>query len=124
MSAPKLTHLDDAGNAHMVDVSANHDERIFADPERFDIFRDDLYSGKILRSGFDRDGRHSHMAFGVGPHLCPGAWISHQEAVIGSQILQGTLRNVRIETERMRKDIDGESLAPIGLGAIRELAAY
>ena len=105
---------------HMVDVSANHDDRIFADPENFDIFRQDLYSGRILRSGHSKEGRHSHMAFGVGPHLCPGAWISHQEAVIGSQILQQTLRNVRISTARMPKDIDA-SLAPIGLGSIREL---
>jgi pulcherriminic acid synthase len=106
---------------HMVDVSANHDERVFADPERFDIFRDDLYTGKILRSGYDHDGRHSHMAFGVGPHLCPGAWISHQEAVIGAQILAEAMPGVRIAVERMPTDIDGTSLAPIGLGSIREL---
>ncbi len=115
---------------HMVDVSANHDDRVFADPERFDIFRPDLYSGKILRSGYDGsghdgDGRFSHMAFGVGPHLCPGAWISHQEAAIGSALLEPVLRNVRIETDRMPKnptaDVDGIELAPIGLGAIREL---
>lgn len=115
---------------HMVDVSANHDDRIFADPERFDIFRDDLYSGKILRSGHDGsgpdgDGRFSHMAFGVGPHLCPGAWISHQEAAIGSEMLAPVLRNVRIEKERMPKnptaEVDGVELAPIGLGAIRQL---
>ncbi|WP_041297874.1 cytochrome P450 [Ilumatobacter coccineus] len=115
---------------NMVDVSANHDDRIFADPERFDIFRTDLYSEKILRSGHDGggpdgDGRYSHMAFGVGPHLCPGAWISHQEAAIGSELLAPVLRNVRIETDRMPKnptaDVDGIELAPIGLGAIREL---
>jgi cytochrome P450 len=61
------------------------------------------------------------MAFGVGPHMCPGAWISHQESVVGSQILRRHLRNVRIHAARMPKDIDGVSLAPIGLGAIREL---
>ena len=61
------------------------------------------------------------MAFGVGPHLCPGAWISHQETVIGSKILDKTLKNVRINSDRMPKDIDGVSLAPIGLGSIREL---
>jgi cytochrome P450 len=106
---------------HMVDVSANHDDRIFTEPEKFDIFRDDLYSGKILRSGYDRDGRHSHMAFGVGPHLCPGAWISHQEAVIGSQIMADHVPNVRIAVDKMKRDIDGESLPPIGLGSIRAL---
>ena len=106
---------------NMVDVSANHDDRIFQDPERFDVFRPDLYTGKLLRSGYRKDGRFSHMAFGVGPHLCPGAWISHQESVTGSQILLQRLRNVRIDVARMPKDIDGASLAPIGLGAIREL---
>ncbi|MDA2959053.1 MAG: cytochrome P450 [Actinomycetota bacterium] len=106
---------------HMVDVSANHDERVFADPERFDIARSDLYTGRILRSGHDRDGQFSHMAFGVGPHLCPGAWISHQEAVIGSQILAERVSGVRIAQDRMPTDLDGVSLAPIGLGSIREL---
>jgi pulcherriminic acid synthase len=106
---------------HMVDFSANHDERIFADPEKFDIFRNDLYSEKILRSGYKKDGRTNHMAFGVGPHLCPGAWISHQEGSIGSSIMSKRIKNVRIATERMAKDIDGVSLAPIGLGAINEL---
>ena len=106
---------------HMVDVSANHDDRVFADPERFDVFRRDLYTGKLLRSGYRKDGRASHMAFGVGPHMCPGAWISHQESVTGSQILLGRLKNVRLNRERMPKDLDGVSLAPIGLGAIRAL---
>ncbi len=106
---------------HMIDVSANHDDRIFEEPEKFDINREDLYSGKILRSGYNKDGACSHMAFGVGPHLCPGAWISVQEGVIGSQILEPILKNVRIAEDRMPKDVDGTSLAPIGLGAIREL---
>jgi pulcherriminic acid synthase len=123
-------HIPAGSLIHMVDVSANHDDRVFDEPERFDILRSDLYSDKILRSGHDGggpngDGRFSHMAFGVGPHLCPGAWISHQEAAIGSELLEPVLRNVRIETERMPKnptaDIDGIELAPIGLGAIREL---
>jgi cytochrome P450 len=61
------------------------------------------------------------MAFGVGPHLCPGAWISHQESVLGSRLIVKHLRDPRIAVDRMPKDIDGVSLAPIGLGAIREL---
>ena len=65
------------------------------------------------------------MAFGVGPHLCPGAWISQQESVIGSRVLLRSLTargvEVTIDGARMPKDIDGVSLAPIGLGAIRAL---
>ena len=106
---------------NMVDFSANHDERIFANPETFDIFRTDLYTGKLLRSGYRKEGRCSHMAFGVGPHLCPGAWISHQEAVEGSRALLERMRNPRLNVERMPKDIDGVSLRPIGLVSAREV---
>jgi len=105
----------------MVDFSANHDERIFKDPERFDIFRDDLYSGKLLRSGYRKEGRCSHMAFGVGPHLCPGAWISHQESVVGSQILLEHMKSPRINEARMPRDIDGVRPAPMGIVSVREL---
>jgi pulcherriminic acid synthase len=115
------THIPAGSLINMVDVSANHDERVFEDPERFDIFRPDLYTGKLLRSGYDKDGRSSHMAFGVGPHLCPGAWIAHQEAVIGSRTLARRLKNPRIHRPLMPKDIDGKSLAPLGLGSVREL---
>lgn len=105
----------------MVNFSGSHDERVFKDPERFDIFRPDLYAGKLIRSGYNAEGRCSHMAFGVGPHMCPGAWISHQEATIGSRILARFLKNPRINDERMPKDIDGTSLAPIGINKVREL---
>ena len=105
----------------MVDFSANHDDRVFKDPETFNIFREDLYTGKLIRSGYAKEGRSSHMAFGVGPHLCPGAWISHQEAAIGSRLLSKQLKNPRLNIERMKKDIDGKSLAPTGLISAREV---
>lgn len=105
----------------MVNFAGSHDDRVFKDPDVFNIFRDDLYSGKLLRSGYRKDGRASHMAFGVGPHMCPGAWISHQEAVIGSKILRRRLKNPRINVERMPKDIDGVSLAPIGINKLPKL---
>lgn len=114
-------HIPTGSLIQMVDFSANHDERVFKDPESFNIHRDDLYSGKLLRSGYRKDGRASHMAFGVGPHLCPGAWISHQEAVEGSKILMDRLVNPRIEVARMAKDTDGESLRPNGIAGVREL---
>lgn len=40
--------------------SANHDEKYFTNPERFDITRD----------------ASKHIAFGAGPHFCAGAWAS------------------------------------------------
>ncbi len=103
----------------MVDFSANHDDRIFKDPESFNIFREDLYSGKLLRSGYRKEGKCSHMAFGVGPHLCPGAWISHQEAVVGSKILLKRMGKPSIREDLMPKDIDGKSPAPMGITSVR-----
>jgi cholest-4-en-3-one 26-monooxygenase len=45
-------------------ISANRDERVFTDPESFDITR-----------------RHNpHVAFGFGPHLCLGATLARMEA--------------------------------------------
>ena len=114
-------HIPAGSLIEMVNFSGSHDERAFKDPDTFNIFRDDLYSGKLIRSGYDKNGKRSHMAFGVGPHMCPGAWISHQEAVVGSKILAKTLKNARINVDKMPKDIDGESLAPIGINKVRDL---
>ena len=114
-------HIPAGSLMHMVDFSANHDERIFKDPESFNIFRDDLYTGKLLRSGYRKEGKCNHMAFGVGPHLCPGAWISHQETVVGSKLLAEAMRNVRIVEERMPRDQDGSGPAPMGIVSVREL---
>jgi cholest-4-en-3-one 26-monooxygenase len=47
-------------------VSANHDERVFAHPERFDPTR----------------SPNPHVAFGVGAHLCLGAALARLEARI------------------------------------------
>lgn len=107
---------------HCVNFSASHDERVFKDPETFNIFRDDLYTGKLLRNGYHANRRHNHMAFGVGPHMCPGAWISVQESIIGSQILLKRLKNPRINYERQAKDqVEPDRLAETCLVALREL---
>lgn len=46
--------------------AANHDETVFPDPDRFDIHRD----------------ASKHIAFGSGPHYCPGATLATQEVEI------------------------------------------
>ena len=45
-------------------VSANRDERVFADPDRFDVGR----------------SASDHLAFGFGPHFCLGAALAQLEA--------------------------------------------
>ena len=44
--------------------AANRDERGFADPDRFDVEREDA---------------PGHLAFGLGAHYCPGAALARQE---------------------------------------------
>jgi cytochrome P450 len=51
--------------------SANHDEAVFSEPERFDIGR--------------RDQRH--VAFGFGPHYCLGANLARLEAEVAVGML-------------------------------------
>ena len=107
---------------NMVDFSANHDERIFADPEKFDIFRKDLYSGKLLRSGYRNEGKLQPHGVRRRPapvprrvDLAPGS---------GGRLAASCskyLKNPRINVERMPKDIDGNSLAPMGLISVSEL---
>lgn len=52
--------------------SANRDESVFPDPDRFDPSRPNV-----------RD----HLAFGKGTHVCPGAPLSRLEAVVGFEEL-------------------------------------
>jgi len=49
-------------------ASANRDERVFDDPDRFRI---------------DRPNADAHLTFGYGPHFCPGATLARAVARVG-----------------------------------------
>ncbi len=97
--------------------SGNRDERVFADPNRFDIFRKDLYFGKELRTGYWKDGVASHLGFGQETHFCMGYALARQESVVSSRILLEALGNPRLA------DIPNEGIAfpPPGRGGVRGL---
>ena len=97
--------------------SGNRDERIFKDPEAFNIFRDDLYFGKELRTGYWKDGVASHLGFGQETHFCLGYALARQESVISSRILLERLKNPRLA------DVPNEGIAfpPPGRGGVRGL---
>ena len=97
--------------------SGNRDERVFANPDRFDIFRDDLWFGKELRTGYWRDGVASHLGFGQETHFCMGYALARQESVVASRILLEALRNPRLA------DAPNEGIAfpPPGRGGVRGL---
>ena len=65
-------------------ASANHDERNWSDPERYDIHR----------------GEGSHLAFATGPHLCIGARLGRYEARTAWRILLDRLPGLRLDPER------------------------
>ena len=64
-------------------LSANHDERQFADPRRFDLTRD--------------AGRH--LAFGHGIHFCLGAPLARLETEIALHRLFDEFADVRVGTD-------------------------
>jgi len=61
--------------------SANRDEAVFANPDSFDIDRDDL-------------GRH--IAFATGPHVCLGSHLARAEARIAITALLARLPGLRV----------------------------
>ena len=80
--------------------SANHDERFFADPETFNIFREDLYIGREMRVGYREGGRSSHIGFGLGKHFCVGYQLARTEAVVGTRMILEAIGDARIKPGR------------------------
>lgn len=61
--------------------SGNHDETVFEDPERFDIFRDGP----------------PHLAFGEGPHRCLGEHLARLETTVALNALIDRLPDIRLD---------------------------
>jgi cytochrome P450 len=74
----------------MVFASANRDPEVFEDPE---AFRLDRPAEELAR----------HVAFGVGPHTCPGAPLARMEAGIAIERLVRRIPDLRLNgpTERI-----------------------
>ena len=90
--------IPNRGNVTFQLGAANRDERVFKDPDKFDIFRKDLYCGKEMRVGYYANGEASHLGFGLGKHFCVGYQMARAEAVIGTRLLLETLKNIRIKS--------------------------
>lgn len=71
--------------------SANRDERVFSEPDRFWPDRPDLHRGKELRSAQMTDGRAGHLAFGAGAHFCIGYEFARIESIAISRALLARL---------------------------------
>lgn len=56
----------------LIIAGANRDDRVFEDPDRFDIMRENA---------------RRHLAFGYGPHMCLGASLARMEAEVAWRLL-------------------------------------
>jgi len=76
-------------------AAGNRDERVFKNPDTFDIHRDDLHMGRENRSGRYKDGKPGHLGFGIGQHFCMGYAMARQESAIACSRLMEAIRNPR-----------------------------
>jgi cytochrome P450 len=72
-------------------ASANHDEAHFPDPDRFDIYRENLQHGH----------NHKHLGFGHGIHYCAGAHLGRLLCRIVTQVLLQRLPNLRLQPDQI-----------------------
>jgi cytochrome P450 len=68
----------------LVNAAMNRDPRKFADPDDFDV---------------ERANARQHVAFGRGPHSCPGAPLARAEAKISLQRLLERTSNIWIDED-------------------------
>ena len=64
--------------------SANHDERVFNNSEKFDIYRKD----------------NRHIAFGEGIHYCLGAPLARLEAKVALNTLLDNFKSIKVDRNR------------------------
>ncbi|MET9293107.1 cytochrome P450 [Streptomyces sp. NPDC003077] len=81
---------------------ANHDERVFTDPGRFDIHRN--------------AGRH--VAFGYGAHLCPGAPLARMEIAVALRELFARFPSLRLADDGADVPFRNQHTVVYGLDAL------
>ncbi|MFI2352205.1 cytochrome P450 [Streptomyces sp. NPDC019443] len=76
-------------------ISANHDERVFDEPDRLDLGRED----------------NPHLAFGHGPHHCPGAPLARAELQIALGSLVARFPGMRLAVPETGLEWESAGLA-------------
>jgi cytochrome P450 len=68
----------------LLNGAANRDPRLFEDPDEFRI---------------DRPNAKVHIAFGRGPHVCPGGPLARVEGRVSIERILERMRNIRLSEE-------------------------
>ena len=71
--------------------AANRDARRFADPDRFDIFRDDLPTNTAFSAAAN------HLSFALGRHFCVGALLAKTEVEVATNQLLDAMPDMRLQ---------------------------
>lgn len=78
-------HLPAGTTVMLVNAALNRDPRKFPEPDIFDIHRPNA---------------RSHVAFGRGPHACPGAPLARTEARVSLERMLARTSDIRIDEDR------------------------
>jgi cytochrome P450 len=88
-------------------AGANRDPKVFTDPHRFDI---------------ERDNAGKHLSFSGGRHFCLGAALARAEGEVGMRTFFDRFPDARLAGDGVRRDtrvLRGWSSLPIMLGTAR-----
>src|SRR5215469_5373210 len=80
--------------------SANHDESVFVDPERFDITR-------------SNSQHHAHVGFGHGIHFCLGAPLARLEGQVVLRVILQRLQDLKLDLDSQDKESKWQDLIPV-----------
>lgn len=72
-------------------AAANRDPDHFADPDSFNIFRDDLPTGTAFSAAAD------HLSFSLGRHFCVGALLARTEVEVGTNQLLDAMPDLELD---------------------------
>jgi cytochrome P450 len=81
-------------------AAANRDPRHYNEPDRFDLFRDDLHTSKAF------SGAANHVGFALGRHFCVGAMLAKAEVEIATNQLLDAMNDI---------SFDGAAATPTGI---------
>src|SRR5205823_5899072 len=71
-------------------ASANRDTRTFEDPDEFRL---------------DRPSARDHLAFGGGPHVCPGASLARLEGRVAPEVFLDRVDHARVDEPYERESV-------------------
>jgi cytochrome P450 len=87
-------HIPEGADLNLCLGAANRDEARYAEPDRFDIFRDS----------------HQHLTFGFGPHMCLGMHLARMETRVALASVLDRLPGLRLDPDSEPPFVQGAAM--------------